>query len=103
MSFSAIDARIAKLAGSGSFAATHEAITDLAAIEFFSTKQVNYLVKVLSQNNQINWIFTDSDVKGFFGDLYEKYKSKLGPLEETYLLEMLSYNIGDPIPDFAEF
>jgi hypothetical protein len=87
--FSLIDEKVARLAGSASFEQTHAAISELSAIEFFSTKQVNYLVKILSQNNQIYWILSDAEVRDFFDSLYERFNTKLGFFENQYIKEML--------------
>jgi len=84
--------KISELAGSGSFAHTHEVIAELAAINFFTVKQVNYLVQVLSQNNQVNWIISDPDVKSFYTSILKNFLDKLAFAEFRYLSDMLEYD-----------
>lgn len=97
-SFAQVDHTISELAGSGSFAATHEVIAKLSAVAFFSVKQVNYLVQVLSQNSQVHWIFGDADVKGFYQKLMVDYPDKFAWSEFQYLAEMLMYSGDGPMP-----
>lgn len=97
-SFTQVDHTISELAGSGNFATTHEVMSKLSAVAFFSVKQVNYLVQVLSQNSQIHWIFGDTDVKSFYSDLLANYPDKLAWAEYQYLTEMVEYNGDGPLP-----
>lgn len=70
---------LSKLVNSGSFQMTHTAIEGLALFKNdLSWNDADALFTALMDNSQIRWISTDSDVKGFYVPLIEKYKNKIG-------------------------
>ena len=63
---------------SSSFAATHLLVSKLNGNlnKLSSDDMVDVLVST-AQNNQINWLLQDDDVKGFIQPIFEKYKDQL--------------------------
>lgn len=68
---------ISQLVNSGSFQMTHAAIASLNKFDSFSDNQVKRMIEAAIENNQINWINTDSDVNAFYTNLHNKYKDKI--------------------------
>lgn len=81
---------ITDLVNSPNFTATHRTIAKLSPrIQDFSEAQVAAIVSAFLENNQITWICTDQDVRGFVKDLIKDKKSfitkeNLTRLEEKY-------------------
>ncbi len=63
------DRLINQLSLSGSFAATHIIIAKLSSYEEFTQKQAEDLMAILINNDQVNWIINDLDVKNFYTKL----------------------------------
>lgn len=65
--------RIRKLVESGSFEATHRAISRLSGYTDFSEQEAQELLEAGYSNTQISWIARDSDVHEFFAELGRRY------------------------------
>ena len=72
-----IEALIAKLASSGSFAKTHVIIDELAKIGEFTTAQANDIVQATISNNQVLMITGDPDVNEFFSDFLAQHEAEI--------------------------
>lgn len=59
-------AAIDDLAGSGSFAFTHIAISKLEKISDFTVSDAETLIDILEENSQVNLICQDKDVRDFY-------------------------------------
>ena len=64
---------ISRLEESGAFATTHGAIEALGRISDFSAEQVQRLVDAGLDNNQVNMILLDHDVKAFYDWLLDNF------------------------------
>jgi hypothetical protein len=102
-SFAVVDAKITSLAGSGSFADTHSAIAELSTVTYFTRRQAIRLVHILDDNSQVNWIFSDDDVIGFYRNLLDVCGDKLDFNELTYLSEMIEYAKSDGSGQFPTY
>lgn len=102
-SFNEVDAKVTALVGSGSFAQTHAAISELAAVGYFTRKQALRLVQALDGNQQVNWIFSDDDVKSFYSSLLDTCEDRMDIYEVNYLKEMLSYDGDGKQPLYIPF
>jgi predicted nucleic acid-binding protein len=63
--------RVDALVNSASFDETHRAIAALLGETDLTEAQVQELVEAAPRNSQIQWIFNDSDVRGFFQGLVD--------------------------------
>lgn len=73
-----IDNKISELKVSGSFATTHALVSNLVGlIEHFKPRQVRAAIEACLSNNQVHWIASDPDVKGFTSTLYRTGHIKL--------------------------
>jgi hypothetical protein len=98
--FREIERRISQLGASISFQQTHSAIAGLQGVDFYTVAQANQIVRILSGNDQVKWIFDDMDVRNFFSELNENFGAKLEPQENRYLVEMLNRKSGDVLTEF---
>ena len=57
---------ITSLSGSGSFATTHAVVKELSIVDKWETDEIGMLLDIALNNNQVNLILTDSDVKSFY-------------------------------------
>lgn len=90
---SAID----RLIYSGSFATTHNAISELIPfIDELKWDEVERIFDAGLSNNQIDWIGTDADVNAFYRTLMAKWEQKLTPESEKAL------NLTFPLPGIVE-
>lgn len=83
---------IDELSKSINFATTHLLIAKLSNFDDFNTPQSNQLVDILRNNTQVNLVFSDDDVFGFYGDLIKKSKSKLSANNKEYLENLIAEN-----------
>jgi hypothetical protein len=65
---------VKQLALSTSFAQTHHAIATLKDFNRFSADEVNEMLFAASENEQIYWIMSDSDVYEFYSSLVKNYR-----------------------------
>ena len=75
------DELLTELEGSGSYATTHSVVKKYSnENELFEkqwkTKDLNYLAKIVLDNNQISSILNDSDLTIFFRKMYNGYDGK---------------------------
>lgn len=74
------ESKIDELCYSGGFDTTHSSIATLESyMSYFSDDEIIRILEATRDNNQINWIIGDDDVKQFIGTLYEKKKDILPP------------------------
>jgi hypothetical protein len=95
--FREIARRISLLDTSISFQQTHTAIAGLQGVNFYTVAQANEIVRILSRNDQVKWIFDDMDVRNFFSDLNKNFGAKLELAENRYLVAMLDRKLGDEL------
>ena len=57
---------ITSLSGSGSFATTHTIIKELCLIDKWEPDEIEMLLDIALNNNQVNYILTDTDVRAFY-------------------------------------
>ena len=69
------DFLIAELAYSCNFSQTHRIISEFPKNKSFNVDQIDRLRKAYQDNNQINWIGEDEDVKDFFRPILERHSS----------------------------
>jgi predicted nucleic acid-binding protein len=93
---------IRKLAGSGTFAATHRAISRLSAYSDFTATQRNDIVDAAVSNNQINLIISDADVSAFLESIIEGYEDHIEPVLLEVLRSRLAPRGDEPRPDDGE-
>ncbi|MBD0725535.1 hypothetical protein B6A10_10125 [Flavobacterium sp. L1I52] len=86
---------IEKLIQSPNFATTHSVIEDLSPyMIYFSDNDIINLLEKALDNDQIKWILGDSDVKEFFGQLFEAKKEQIQNAEIlTYYNNILNEQI----------
>src|SRR5690606_17753598 len=66
---------IQQLVNSGGFQNTHNSIAELAPyINYFSNEEILQILNASCNNEQIQWIIEDEDVKQFIGTLYNAKK-----------------------------
>jgi hypothetical protein len=68
---------IRRLANSSTFAKTHSVIADLSRHVGFTTDQVNAILNAYVSNNQVYWIMSDPDVRGFIDSIVRDNQSVL--------------------------
>ena len=85
---------------SSSFAATHAIISSLKKYTFCNNEEIEQLCQAADSNNQVSWIFQDSDVYFFYKSLrsnikendfehdspVRKIKNRISDIEETRLI-----------------
>ncbi|MFM0095180.1 hypothetical protein PQQ87_06185 [Paraburkholderia nemoris] len=87
-----------KLIDSESFAETHAAIAELKRfIHNFTTFEANVLCDAAQSNTQINWVFTDNDVFGFYSALVSLHFSALNSDTLDGMIEMLGIAPDEPV------
>jgi predicted nucleic acid-binding protein len=64
------------LLASNTFAETHLIIKNLSKYQDFSMPQIEQIMSAGTFNSQVNWIFSDEDVKKFYTDLITKCDEK---------------------------
>ncbi|KAA5537887.1 PIN domain-containing protein [Paenimyroides baculatum] len=86
---------IERLISSPNFAKTHDYIADLSPyITYFSENEILNLLEKALENEQVKWILGDSDVKEFFGQLFEAKKEQIQDTEiVTYYNNFLNETI----------
>ena len=67
------DSLIEQLSSSGSFATTHSVVAGLSKYNGYSEKQAEDLVNALLLNNQVRWIASDEDVRGFYKKIWNDH------------------------------
>jgi predicted nucleic acid-binding protein len=90
------------LEASGSFAATHAAISNLTACSGFSVKQAKRLIVVAEENSQVGAILGDSDVSGFYEKLFSDHKESLDKPWWKRLIALTSETEGELSAEFDE-
>ncbi|MCX5633148.1 MAG: PIN domain-containing protein [Phycisphaerae bacterium] len=68
---------IKRLANSSTFSQTHSVIMSLSRHVGFTTDQVNAILQAYVSNNQVYWILSDADVRGFIDSIVRDYQSVL--------------------------
>lgn len=75
--FELADQAVRAFEESGSFAMTHAAVANAAAVGEFTPNQVRAIIDAAYSNSQISWISSDSDLQDFFRNLIVKYSKQL--------------------------
>lgn len=86
---------VSRLEGSGSFGATHKAITALERVGDFTSDQVQRLIDAALNNGQVSAIIGDHDVRGFFQRLLEWHGAAAGP-DRVAALQALLLSAEEP-------
>ncbi|GJL49771.1 MAG: hypothetical protein NPIRA01_09980 [Nitrospirales bacterium] len=86
---------ISKLCASSNFTNTHSIIAKLSNFVDFSPAQANEIVEAALSNNQVRWIFGDSDVFDFLSTLALTHKDKI----EDGLYEDLTDELNEEKPE----
>lgn len=79
-------AAIDALARSGSFAYTHQLVTELAAFSFFSLTETRAILDAAVSNSQFGGIVGDSDVRQLFLRAINPHRSKLTDSEHKKMI-----------------
>lgn len=88
---------ISRLVKSGNFARTHAQVDKLHEMfEQLTYEDAIILFQAMIDNNQINWIATDEDVKSFYSKLWKKFWVKTPAELDDQLAKVASYF--DPFP-----
>lgn|GEM_PF-6247128 len=90
---------IKKFAKSGNFGTTHVAVAKLSQIAEFTPVQANEIVSAALSNNQIAWIATDDDVKGFLTTIIEKHGEQLDPVDVDAMKKLMDPPVTDQQDD----
>jgi hypothetical protein len=87
-------APVRALVGSGSFRATHAAISGLRGQEF-TDAELRALVRALTTNGQVGGIVGDADVHAFYEDLYQRDRHRMAPAHAAILTTLLQFGDGE--------
>ena len=83
---------ISKLSKSGSFSTTHLYIEKLGSIfDDLTFEDAVVIFQAMIDNEQINWIAGDDDVKNFYEKLFEKFRDQTSGEMDTRLYETADY------------
>lgn len=81
---------IIALENSGSFASTHEIISELGAYTEWSDTEIEHLFSIAVHNGQVHYILGDKDVKAFYKNLLNKVNVLSENVEK--IQEILNFN-----------
>jgi len=89
---------IQKLINSGSFAATHAAVSLLDPnISFLTSEEAEQVVHGALSNSQVAWIVSDADVESFLMKMLKEHGESLKPALRARLMEALNVVDASPI------
>ena len=71
------DALISCLEVSGTFTYTHQTIAKLRKYKDWSSEEIERLLNIAIENDQVQWILTDKDVKAFYEEIIEQTDNPL--------------------------
>lgn len=84
------DILISELAGSYSFAKTHQVIEALNGFASFSAKQASEIADAYILNEQVGWIASDEDVHAFGEKIQKAHANTLDPAQQKAFLGVLA-------------